>query len=300
MYRSFGLSLALCCAALPAYAQTASAPIIDVHAHVYADDPRWKFKVPNPATGQPLTADTEEKHRRATLDEFEKHHVETAIVSNFHDVALRWQAAAPQRILVSYAIDDPSKVDLDFIRKEHAAGRLMAIGEVGTQYAGISPDDPRMEPIYALAEELDIPVAIHMGLAAPGTPYGCCPDFRVALGNPKLLEPVLIKHPKLRLSIMHAGYPYLEETKAILYMYPQVYADVSVIDWILPRDEFYDYLQALVRAGNGKRLMYGSDQMVWPEAVGLSIDSLQAAPFLSEAQKRDIFYNNAKTFFRLK
>jgi hypothetical protein len=37
-----------------------------------------------------------------------------------------------------------------------------------------------------------------------------------------------------------------QETKAILYMYPQVYADLAVINWIIPREEFHDYLQALV------------------------------------------------------
>lgn len=32
------------------------------------------------------------------------------------------------------------------------------LGEVGNQYAGIALDDARMEPYWALAEELDIPV----------------------------------------------------------------------------------------------------------------------------------------------
>ena len=45
--------------------------------------------------------------------------------------------------------------------------------------------------------------------------------------------------------------------------------------------------------------MFGSDNMVWPETIGRSIDVIQQAPFLSEAQKRDIFYNNAARFLRL-
>lgn len=299
MNRALLLSLLLLSVSVAVYADDKSLPIIDVHAHVYGSDPRWTGKVPNPATGQALMATDEASHRKATLAAFEKYRVETAIVSNDFEVALRWKEADGSRIRVSYAFNDPRHADLDLIRKEHAAGRLVAIGEIGTQYAGISPDDPRMEPIWALAEELDLPVAIHMGLGAPGSPYTCCPGFRTTLGNPQLLEPVLVRHPKLRLSIMHAGYPYLEETKAILYMYPQVYADVSVINWILPRKEFYGYLQALMKAGNGKRLMYGSDQMVWPDAIGLSIETIRAAPFLSEAEKRDLFYNNARVFFRL-
>jgi hypothetical protein len=84
-----------------------------------------------------------------------------------------------------------------------------------------------MEPYWALAEELDIPGGLHTGLAPPRTPYQCCPKFRNSLGNPALLEEVLIRHPKLRVYLMHAGYPYLQETIAIMHMYPQVYADLG-------------------------------------------------------------------------
>lgn len=114
-----------------------------------------------------------------------------------------------------------------------------------------------------------------------------------------MLEAVLVRHPKLRLYIMHAGWPYLEDSKAIMAEYPQVYADLAVIDWIIPREEFHDYLHALVRAGLGKRLMFGSDQMMWPEAIGMAIEAIETAPFLTPAQKRDIFYNNAARFLRL-
>jgi predicted TIM-barrel fold metal-dependent hydrolase len=55
----------------------------------------------------------------------------------------------------------------------------------------------------------------------------------------------------------------------------------------------------LVEAGLAKRLMFGSDQMEWPETIGLGIEALEAADFLSEDQKRDIFYNNAVRFLRL-
>ena len=97
---------------------------------------------------------------------------------------------------------------------------------------------------------------------------------------------------------MHAGWPYLQETKAILYMYPQVHADLAVINWIIPRQDFHDYLRALVTAGFGDRLMFGSDQMIWPESIPLAIDGIDSAEFLSDAQKRAIFHDNAARFLR--
>ena len=187
----------------------------------------------------------------------------------------------------------------EVLREAFANGELKVMGEIGAQYHGLDPSDEWFEPYLALAEEFDIPVGIHTGLAPPGTPYGCCPDFSVSLGNPLRLEPMLKRHPKLRVWMAHAGWPYLAETKAILYMYPQVHADVSVINWIIPRQEFHDYLQALVTAGLGDRLMFGSDQMVWPESITLAIEGVDSAAFLTPEQKRAIFHDNAARFLRL-
>lgn len=48
-----------------------------------------------------------------------------------------------------------------------------------------------------------------------------------------------------------------------------------------------------------KRLMFGSDQMVWPEAIGMAIEGIEFADFLTTEQKRDIFCSNAARFLRL-
>src|SRR5262245_28885429 len=99
--------------------------------------------------------------------------------------------------------------------------------------------------------------------------------------------------------IMHAGWPYLQETIALMVVYPQVYADLGAIDWGLRRPEFYAYLSALMRAGFGKRLMFGSDHMYWPEFIGMAVEAIDSATFLTPSEKRDIFYGNAVRFFKL-
>jgi uncharacterized protein len=98
---------------------------------------------------------------------------------------------------------------------------------------------------------------------------------------------------------MHAGYPMLDDLLTVLYAHPQVYVDVGVIVFTQPRPAFYRYLQGIVEAGFAKRVMFGSDQMVWPEVIERSIAVIEEAPFLSEEQKRDILYNNAARFLRL-
>jgi hypothetical protein len=52
-----------------------------------------------------------------------------------------------------------------------------------------------------------------------------------------------------------------------------------------------------VEAGFGKRILFGSDQMVWPEAIGQSIDAYLQADFLTPQQRRDILFDNAVRFF---
>jgi hypothetical protein len=274
-------------------------PIIDVHMHAYGKDERWTHKVPNPINGQPMIATNEQAHMQATFEAMRKYNIVKAVVSTDYEAVLRWRSASPDRILASYGFDNPSAPNLDFLRREHAAGRLSALGEIGAQYSGVAPNDPKMEPCYALAEELDIPVGIHIGLSKPGIAYDDAPKYRAALTNPLLLEEVLIKHPRLRIYVMHAGWPMIDQMIALMWAHPQVYVDTGVINWALPRKEFHAYLRRLVEMGFANRIMFGSDQMVWPETIGMGIERIESATFLTEEQKRDIFYNNAVKFFRL-
>jgi uncharacterized protein len=275
------------------------APVIDVHMHAYVQDARWDHKIASPITGREMTATNEQAHMRETLAEMKKYNIVKAVVSTHYDAVLHWKAAAPENIITSYGFDDLAQVNLEFLRKEHAAGRLQALGEIAIQYAALAPNDPKMEPIYALAEELDLPVGIHIGLSKPGIAYDDSPKYRAALSRPMLLEEVLLRHPKMRIYVMHAGWPMLDEMIALMWAHPQVYVDVGVIDWALPRPEFHSYLRRLVDAGFGKRIMFGSDQMVWPDVIGRAIEGIESATFLSEQQKRDILYNNAVRFLRL-
>ena len=58
-------------------------------------------------------------------------------------------------------------------------------------------------------------------------------------------------------------------------------------------------LDLAVDAGVSTRIMFGSDQMFWPNAIGLAVQGIEEASFLTEAQKQDIFFNNAAAFYRL-
>ncbi len=298
------LLLATACSAPPAGVQTTvskgSLPIIDMHLHAYslADG-----TVPpeNPVTGRPAASHTTTELRNASLAALTRYNIVKAVTSGPAETVAQWRAAAPDRILAGVYVDENNPLpDLATLRADILAGRVRVLGELVLQHMGMAPNDPRLEPYYALAAELDIPLAIHTGFGPPGTPYlPGLQGFRVTLGNPALVEEVLVRHPRLRIYLMHGGLPYLQETKVILAVYPQVYLDLATISWILPRQEFHNYLRELMLAGFGKRLLFGSDQMFWPEAIGMAIEGIESASFLSGQEKRDIFYNNAVQFLRL-
>jgi len=213
----------------------------------------------------------------------------------------QWHKAANDRIIPGLMFnlqpDDPS---LSAMRSMFQSGRFKVFGEVGIQYRGIHPADFRFEPYLALAEELDIPLAIHIGAGPSGEPITAgAGALRARVQSLLVLEAPLLRHPRLRVVALHAGWPTLDDTVAMLWAHPQLHVDVGLISFAIPRAAFHSYLRTIVDAGFGKRVLFGSDQMVWPRALEVAIDSIESAPFLTPSQKRDILYNNAARFLRL-
>lgn len=309
----------------PAWAQE-PAPVFDVHLHALAADqqgppplaictpweqfPAWDPAEPygatfmammkNPPCDDPVWSPMSDAALRdQTIDVLERRNV-YGVLSGTPERVAEWMEAAPGRFLAGHGFQlRPGAASPETLRELHAAGKLDVLAEVTNQYLGIAPDDERMQPYWALAEELDIPVGIHVGPGPPGVIYLGSSGYRARLHSALTLEEVLVKHPRLRVYIMHAGYPLLEDLLTLLYAHPQVHVGIGVIVFSQPRAAFYRYLQGIVDAGFEGRVMFGSDQMVWPEVIERGIDRVKEAPFLSESQQRDILYNNAARFFRL-
>ena len=283
-------------------------PIIDMHMNIFQWNKYGDPPPPNRITGKIPTARSNIEVIEDYIAEMDRYNIVLTVGSGELEMVKEMESHAQDRFLggtefPKYTSPVNKRIekwpDISELRKLYETDQLQVMGEITAQYAGVALNDPKLEPYYALAEELDIPVCLHSGLGPPMSPYVGDPNFRMRYGNPLPLEDVLVKHPRLRVYIAHGGYPYLEDTIALMLMYEQVYLDISLISWILLPEEFHYYLQRLMQARLGKRIMYGSDQMVWLDAVGISIEAIKSATFLTEEQKQDIFFNNAVDFLKL-
>lgn len=258
---------------------------------------------PNPVTGKVPEAKSNTEVAQLILQEMQRLNIEQAIISGPLRNIKEWRGLDSTRFSGGlYYNPRTPLLSLDSFRLEFNRGTFEQIGELGLAYGGLSPNDSSLYDYFDFAERNNIPVGIHMAIGEPDLALQLAPKFRVKNVNPLLIEEVVLKYPKLKIYLMHGGWPFINETKAIMCMFSNVYVDVSVINWILPDEEFQSYIQSLtnmrgVECDLTKKIMYGSDQMIWADAIELSINNIQKIPFLNKEQKADILYNNAKRFF---
>jgi len=298
-------------------------PVLDVHVHAMdanfpgiepmcpntskftASDPKGKEApfgwVKEPCTPA-LYPSASGEYMKDVLAEMERLNV-TAVVFGDPKSVEKWKDAAPKRVIpgtsFSNGLAPGQRVAIEELRKSFTTDGFKVMGEIGLQYEGLSPSDPSVDQYFALAEDLDVPVAIHMGTGGSGRANLIMPKFRGSMGDPLLLEGLLAKHPKLRVQVMHAGYPMIDNMLTLLQANSHVYVDVAGLIWSYPLKEVNRYIERLVEAGFEDRVMFGTDQLIWPKLMAYSISIIQNADYLTTEQKRDILYNNAARFLRL-
>jgi len=321
------LILPLLALAAPSLAQEGEPerpPIIDVHFHATLEGrentpplcpnpQQFTALDPSESMASPFGWSTEDCSPRlygapgpayleAIVAEMERLNV-TAVVFGNPDAVRAYEQAAPGRVIKGTGFAMGAEVDqgaeLQRLEMLFTDGGFAVMGEIGLQYAGMSPSDMSVDAYFALAERLDIPVAIHMGTGGSGRANRVMPRFRASMGDPFLLEDLLARHPKLRVQIMHAAYPMIDNLLALLQANSQVHVDIAGLIWSYPIEEVNRYIERIVDAGFGDRVMFGTDQTTWPGLMAHSVSIIENADYLLPSQKRDILYNNAARFLRL-
>jgi len=131
-------------------------------------------------------------------------------------------------------------------------------------YAGFSPDDSTLEPLWQYAEKHSLPVLLHMGTTFIA-------QAPLAFTLPRLIEPVALKHPGLKIILAHLGHPYEGECLVTIRKHDNVFADVSALHyrpW-----QLYNSLMLAQEYGVWHKLLFGTD---FPfTTVNASIDGIR-------------------------
>jgi predicted TIM-barrel fold metal-dependent hydrolase len=137
-------------------------PIIDVHLHAYdlwrtQSDTAWYPSGFNRPTSS-------EELMRQSFKMMNKYHIDKAIISGDTKTIQKWQAENPGRLIPGYETWEPFTPEhIARLAQKIKSGEVKVLAEIVTQYDGKGASDSALEPLYALAEENDIPVGIHVG-----------------------------------------------------------------------------------------------------------------------------------------
>lgn len=117
-------------------------------------------------------------------------------------------------------------------------------------YAGFSPDDEQLDPLWGYAQRHQLPVLLHMG-----TTFIAQAPLRCTL--PRLIEPVALKFPDVKIILAHLGHPYEGECLVTIRKHENVFADVSALHyrpW-----QLYNSLMLAQEYGVWHKLLFGTD-----------------------------------------
>lgn len=267
--------------------------IIDMHMHSYTEKTFWVGTARNGLASSKTAKETLEQ----TIQKMNQHNIEFAVVCGSIE-SIEIYTKADKRFIPGYQDNEETLIPVNQFEEYIKSGKIKVFGEVMAVYKGKTLADPSYQPYIAICEKYGVPVGYHSGGSFPNAQNLGWPNYRIKLGDPFLIEDVLVKYPKLKLYLMHAGENFYENTLRMMDGYPNLYADLGVEMWLHPmtKDFAIKFLKSAKEYRVLDRVMFGSDQMVWPEAITNSIDFLNALDFLTKEEKEMIFYKNAKKF----
>ena len=133
-----------------------SGPIFDVHLHT--DPPASAIGMPNPVTGLAAAADSQVL-RDAVIGACNKYQITHAVLNGWPGTLQQWTVREPHRFILAPMVlnnDRTPLISVSDLKSEIQNGRAGAVGEIMSQYAGLDPNDPVLEPYWALAETMDV------------------------------------------------------------------------------------------------------------------------------------------------
>lgn len=285
-------------------------PVIDVHQHIYSSS---SF----PTNGDPFpyqTFITPSEHYEAVVERMKDNNVVLAIAGGPPEATDFFYDSYPENRSLFWYSGQYNTIDesvlqarLNSLKDAINDGKIKSIGELLGIYNGVGLDDPVNMELYAIADSFSLPVFIHTGIV-PDHAYDNYPKYAFEASNPVYLEPVLKQYPDVNFSAAHHGisidkdYDFNDDIFELMHNYDNFYVDIAgtLIFWESKgRKEAEKFIQRAVDEGVEDKILYGSDEMIWPDAITASINIIKQADYLTDTIKKQILYWNAAKYLKL-
>jgi predicted TIM-barrel fold metal-dependent hydrolase len=170
--------------------------VIDAHVHYKAED-AWE---------------------KSFLEIYSRHNAMACLMVEMQDLdrGIRFAREHPDRVIPYAMIDIDSPTILEDVKKVHGMG-FKGLGEFFAKHQW-NYDDLKYEPLWTLAEELEMPLAPHTGNLSNGM---------MARLRPGYLATIAANHPRLYIVGAHFGNPWYDEAGEAARRNKNLYFDMS-------------------------------------------------------------------------
>jgi uncharacterized protein len=193
----------------------------------------------------------------------------SGIASNEH--VRDFCAASPRLIPVCtvnpYLHHEPGRLLERLVRGEGFRGLKLY-----PTYAFFYPNDRRLYSVYAVAEQLGIPVQVHTGSSV-------FRGSRLKYGDPLYLDDVAVDFPDLSILVTHGGRPFwYDHAITLCRLHRNVFIDIAG----LPPRKLLGYFPDLPRLAH--KFVFGSDWPGLPGTIADNVAAIRGLPLPDEAK----------------
>lgn len=224
-----------------------------------------------------------------TVTQMDKFNIEKAMIGFSEDeTSMKAYNNYPDRFFFDVPINPND--GMDEIRRVKRLHKEYGIKALSVFPAGTVPqvaiNHPHLYPFYAACVEMDIPIAINVGVPGPRIP--------LATQRVELLDEVCWFFPELKIVMRHGAEPWEDLAIKLMIKYPNLYYSTSAF---APRY----YPKSIIDYANTSR---GSDRIIYAGyfPMGLSLErifsDLENVPFKEEVWPK-FLRENAKRVFNL-
>jgi predicted TIM-barrel fold metal-dependent hydrolase len=210
-----------------------------------------------------------------------------------NDFVSAMQKRHPGRIIQAWAAVDPFKGEAAIREARHA---IRDLGMLGFHFHPImghfAVNDRRVYPLLEAINELKVPVMIDVGTTGMGARMPGGMGARIRHAHPSALDELAADFPQMTIIAAHIGWPWVEETTAVVLHKGNVYWELS---GYAPK-YFPEHLVKDVSGRLKDKILFGSDYPSIPyDRLLREWDELG----FSDEIKERIFYRNAERVLNL-